>query len=76
MIQVTLITNDGCGLPVKVLINDNTTLEKFLEVSFDGNPEEFTIRIRANGTSIEAHADYILCDGDRISMAPKKVEGE
>lgn len=76
MIQVTLITNDGEGLPVKVPVADDTTLAKFLEVSFQGNPDDFTIRIRANGTSIEAHADYVLQNDDRISLAPRKVEGE
>lgn len=76
MIEVTLITNDGSGLPRRAPVVEGTTLEKFLEVSFEGNPDEFTIRIRANGTSVEAHKDYVLQDGDRISLAPSKVEGE
>ena len=76
MINVTLITNEGSGLPVKVPVVDGLTLEKFLEVSFSGNPDVFTIRIRANGTTIEAHREYVLQEGDRISLAPKKVEGE
>lgn len=76
MIEVTLVTNDGAGLPVRVPVVEGTTLEKFLEVSFDGDPDEFTIRIRANGTTVEAHRDYILQDGDRVSLAPTKVEGE
>ena len=76
MIKVTLITNDGAGIPAKVPVVDDTTLEKFLEVSFPGNPDDFTIRIRANGVSVDAHRDYVLQDGDRISMAPRKVEGE
>ena len=76
MIEVTLVTNDGAGLPVRVPVVEGTTLEKFLEVSFDGNPDEFTIRIRANGTTVEAHRDYILQNCDRVSLAPRKVEGE
>jgi len=76
MIEVTLVTNDGAGLPVRVPVVEGTTLEKFLEVSFDGNPDEFTIRVRANGTTVEAHRDYVLQDGDRVSLAPTKVEGE
>lgn len=75
MIEVTLITNEGAGMPVRVPVVENTTLEKFLEVSFDGDPDEFTIRIRANGTSVEAHRDYVLQDGDRVSLAPIKIEG-
>lgn len=76
MIEVTLVTNDGSGLPVRVPVVEDTTLEKFLEVAFDGDPDEFTIRIRANGTSVDAHKDYVLQDGDRVSLAPQKVDGE
>ena len=76
MIEVMLVTNDGAGLPCRVPVVEGTTLEKFLEVSFDGNPYEFTIRVRANGTTVEAHRDYVLQDGDRVSLAPTKVDGE
>lgn len=76
MIEVTLVTNDGAGLPCRVPVVEGTTLEKFLEISFDGNPNDFTIRVRANGTTVEAHQDYVLQDGDRVSLAPTKVDGE
>lgn len=76
MIEVMMVTNDGAGLPRRVPVVEGTSLEKFLEVSFDGNPDDFTIRVRANGATVEAHQDYILQDGDRVSLAPKKVEGE
>jgi hypothetical protein len=75
MINVTLITNDGAGLPQQVDVADDTRLEDFLRVAFEGDIEEFKIRVRANGTSVEAHMDYILQDGDRISLAPLKVDG-
>lgn len=75
MIEVTLVTNDGAGLPVSIPVVDGTTLEKFLEVSFEDDPDDFTIRIRANGMSVEAHRDYVLQDGDRISLAPIKIDG-
>lgn len=75
MIEVTLITNNGAGLPCRIPVVENTTLEKFLELSFEGNPDDFTIRVRANGTTVQTHRDYVLQDGDRISMAPTKVDG-
>jgi len=75
MVEVTLITNDGAGLPRRVPVVEGTTLEKFLEVSFNGNPDQFTIRVRANGTTVEAHSDYILQDGDRVSLSPTKIDG-
>lgn len=75
MIEITMVTNDGAGLPVRIPVNEGTTLEKFLEVSFDGNIDDFTIRVRCDGTSCEVHRDYVLQDGDRISLSPKKVDG-
>ncbi len=75
MINVTLVHNGGTGLPIKTPFVEGITLEKFLEVAFDGDPDEFTIRVRANGTSVEAHRDYVLQDGDRVSLAPVKVDG-
>lgn len=75
MIEITLVSNDGAGLPCRIPVVEGTTLEKFLEISFDGDPKDFTVRIRANGTSVEAHRDYVLQDGDRVSMAPTKIDG-
>lgn len=76
MVNVTLVTNDGAGLPKRIQVVEGTTLEKFLGVSFDGHPDEFTIRIRANGLSVEAHVDYVLQEGDRVSLSPRKIQGE
>ncbi|KKN99040.1 hypothetical protein LCGC14_0142850 [marine sediment metagenome] len=76
MIEVTLVSNADGGIPVRIPVVPNTTLEKFLEVSFNGDPDEFLIRIRANGTSIEAYEDYVLQNEDRVSLTPKKIEGE
>ena len=75
MIEVTLVTNDGSGLPNKVNVREGTTLDQFLGVSFDGDPEEFKIRVRTDGETVEADLDYVLQDGDRVSLAPMKVDG-
>jgi len=75
MIEVTLITNEGAGLPARIPVVEGTTLGKFLEVSFDRNLDDFTIKVRANGASVEVHDDYVLQDGDRISLAPSKIDG-
>lgn len=75
MISVTLVANNGAGLPVKVPIIEGTILEQFLAISFDGDPNEFTIRVRTEGVSVQAHCDYVLQDGDRVSLAPIKIDG-
>jgi len=76
MIEVTFVTNSGDGIPSRIPVADDTTLGKFLGVFLDGDPEDFTVRIRCNGTSVEAHDDYVLQHDDRVSVAPRKVEGE
>ena len=75
MIEVTLISNNGAGLPCRTPVVEGTTLAKFLDVAFEEDPDNFTIRVRANGTSVEAHQDYVLQDGDRVSLAPNKIDG-
>lgn len=75
MIEVMLVVNSGGGLPIKHQVVEGITLEKFLEVHFDGDVEDFTVRVRSNGVSVEVHEDYVLHDGDRVSLAPRKVDG-
>lgn len=75
MIDITLVTNNGTGLPCRIPVVEGTTLEKFLEVSFSGDQDDFIVRVRANGASVQVHRDYILQDNDRISLAPRKVDG-
>jgi len=76
MVEIMLVTNSGAGAPCRIPVVEGTTLERFLEISFDEDPNDFTIRVRANGMTVEAHMDYVLQDGDRVSLAPKKIEGE
>jgi len=75
MIEISLISNSGCGMAKMISVVAGTTLANFLEVHFDGNPDDFKIRVRSNGMSVEVHDDYVLQDGDRVSLTPAKVDG-
>ncbi len=76
MINVTLVTNDGSGLPRQCPVRAGTTVGEFLGVAFEGDPDDFTAQIRpSGGVSRRADMDDELCDGDRITLAPTKVEG-
>lgn len=76
MTEVTLITNDGDGMPQKYNVRDGATVEDLLNLGFDGCPDDFTIQRRSLGaTSEEVDEWTTLRDGDRITLAPKKVEG-
>ena len=76
MIEVTLVTNDGSGVPRTTNVRENTTVGDFLDLVFDGNVDEFTIQLRpSGGISREVELDDKLEDGCRITVAPTKVEG-
>lgn len=75
MIKVALITNSGAGDPVEIPVVNGTILEDFLALSFEGDPEDFKVRVRTNGDSHDVDMDYVLQDGDRVSMSPRKVDG-
>jgi len=75
MISVTLVSNNGDGVPTTHAVANGTELEDFLKVHFDGDLEDFTVRVRSNGSSVEAEDDYVLQDEDRISISPRKIDG-
>jgi len=76
MINVTLVTNDGSGLPRQLPIREGTTVRDLLNVAFEGDPEDFTIQLRPqDGVSQRAGLSDVLREGDRITLAPSKVEG-
>lgn len=76
MISVTLVTNDGNGVPQSSNVREDTTIGDFLDLMFDGDVDDFTIQVRPDGgTSAEADVDDVLNDGDRVTIAPKKVDG-
>ncbi len=76
MISVTLVTNDGGGVPKTTQVREGTTVGNFLELMFDGCVDDFTIQLRpSGGVSREADLDDVLEDGCRVTVAPEKVDG-
>lgn len=76
MIDVTLVTNDGSGVPRTTSVREGTTIGDFLDLMFDGEVNDFTIQLRpSGGVSREADLDDVLKDGMRVTLAPVKVEG-
>ena len=76
MIDVYMVSNSGSGVPVRFPIVEGTTLEAFLSVHFEeGSPDDFVVKVRSNGQGIQVYNDYVLQDGDRVSLTPSKVEG-
>ncbi|UCG02554.1 MAG: hypothetical protein JSW11_00895 [Candidatus Heimdallarchaeota archaeon] len=78
MIEVTLVSNDGDGEQKVYPVAEGVTLEDFLRLTCERNVvegDDHTVRVRSNGTSTEPDYDYILQHGDRVSVAPKKIDG-
>jgi len=79
MIDVTLVSNSGDGRTRSLSARDGVLLEDFLEVNFDGDVSDFSISVRRDGDNMRVGTDFELSesleDGDRVSLAPKKVEG-
>jgi len=70
--RILYINNDGGGFADYIDIAENTTVEQFFAIKMSGqSPEDFTIRVNRQPVS----RDYILRDGDRITITPTKIEG-
>jgi sulfur carrier protein ThiS len=70
--NILFINNDGGGFADHVDIPQNTTVEQFFESQLPGR-EASDYLIRVNRQPVPR--EYILQDGDRISMTPTKIEG-
>jgi sulfur carrier protein ThiS len=70
--RLLYINNDGGGFADYIDIAENTTVEQFFTIKMSGqSPEDYTIRVNRQPVS----RDYILRDGDRITITPTKIEG-
>ena len=66
------INNEGGGFADYVEIAENTTVEKFFNEKLpDRNAQDYLIRVNRQPVP----RDYVLQDGDRITVTPTKVEG-
>jgi sulfur carrier protein ThiS len=70
--QILMINNDGGGFAVHMNINEGTTVAQlFAEKLPDRTSEDYLIRVNRQPVP----KDYILQDGDRVTITPTKIEG-
>lgn len=70
--NILFINNDGGGFADYMDIQDETTVAQFFTRQVKhGDPADFLIRVNRQPVS----ADQRLCEGDRITMTPVKIEG-
>ena len=70
--RILYIDNDGGGFADYLDIAENTTVEQFFSIKMSGrDPSDYLIRVNRQPVS----HDYVLRDGDRITITPTKIEG-
>jgi hypothetical protein len=70
--KLLFVNNDGGGFADYVEAESGITVDKFFGQKLPGRrPEDYLIRVNRQPVP----RDYILQEGDRISMTPTKVEG-
>ena len=70
--RILFIDNDGAGFADYIDIAENTTVEQFFRIKMSGR-EASDYLIRVNRQPVAK--DYILREGDRITITPTKIEG-
>ena len=70
--KVLFINNDGSGFADYLEVESGITVEKLFGQKMPGRrPEDYLIRVNRQPVP----RDYVLQEGDRISMTPTKIEG-
>ncbi len=70
--RIMYINNDGSGYADYINIAENTNINQFFAIKMQGcEPEDYLIRV--NRQSVVK--DYILQEGDRVTITPRKIEG-
>jgi len=70
--RILFINNDGAGFADYVEVAPNTTVEKFFSQQIEGGKTaDYLIRVNRQPVP----RDYVLQEGDRVTMTPTKIEG-
>ncbi len=70
--RVLYINNDGGGFADYVTVSEGTTVEQFFKDKMQGSkPDDYLIRVNRQPVP----RDYVLKDGDRVTITPTKIEG-
>ena len=70
--RILWINNDGGGFADYVNVAEGKTVDKFFSEQLpDRSAEDFLIRVNRQPVP----KDYVLQEGDRVTMTPTKIEG-
>ena len=72
MARVLFVNNHGGGYADYLDVADGTTVESFFQEQLPNRKaDDYLIRVNRQPVA----RDYVLADGDRITMTPTKIEG-
>ncbi len=70
--KILYINNDGGGFADYIEVEQNMTVEQFVAQQLHGrSADEYLIRVDRQPVP----RDYVLHEGDRITLTPLKIEG-
>jgi hypothetical protein len=70
--RILFVNNDGGGFADHIEIEPGTTVQRLFELQIEsGKPADYLIRVNRQPTA----SDYVLQEGDRVSITPTKIEG-
>jgi sulfur carrier protein ThiS len=70
--QILFINNDGSGFADQIEISAGLSVAALFQQRLPhGRPQDYLIRVNRQPTT----ANYILQEGDRVSITPTKIEG-
>lgn len=70
-IRILYINNDGAGFADHLTIDSGTTVRAFFDERCQGRAPDYLIRVNRQPVA----SDYVLVEGDRITITPTKIEG-
>jgi len=70
--RILFVNNEGGGFADYLEVAPGLTVEKFFQEQIPGRKsEDFLIRVNRQPVA----KDYVLQEGDRVTMTPTKIEG-
>ena len=70
--KVLVIDNNGGGFADYLDVDDGTTVKQLFEKQVpSAKPDSYLIRVNHQPVA----PDQVLCEGDRVSITPTKIEG-
>ena len=70
--RILYVNNNGSGFADYVSVTDGTTVEQFFTIKMEGaQTSDYLIRVNRQPVP----KDYVLQEGDRVTITPTKIEG-